>query len=199
MSLSTTSVNFNTPPLTVMPRIRSAQPTNCTQRFLFERSYEWSRLTQFGAGPMQGAPCRLKSIGEASSSSHVRKTKIPFFACSGVCRWTRVMAFLIDATPAHEFGNMKDPLPSITTMFPLSITPDTASKGLWTLAPWNVARLEMSPPPCRWGRTFTFSVHLHGPRIVVLSPSPLMVSDQHLAILLDSQLILLHWSQLHQS
>ena len=37
------------------------------------------------------------------------------------------MAFLTDATPAHEFGSVKDPLPSKTTMLPLSITPDTAS------------------------------------------------------------------------
>ena len=48
------------------------------------------------------------------------------------------MAFLTDATLAHEFGSMKDPLPSKTTMLPLSITPDTASKGLQTLAPRNV-------------------------------------------------------------
>ena len=66
-----------------------------------------------------------------------------------------VMVFLTDATPAHVFVSVKDPLPSKTTMLPLSITPDTASKGLRTLAPWSVIRLEMSPPPCSSVRTFT--------------------------------------------
>ena len=85
------------------------------------------------------------------------------------------MAFLTDTTPAHEFGNMKDPLPSKTTMLPLSITPDTASKGLRTLAPWNVTRLEMSPHRvARCGLLLSvlpgcLSFHLQGPRIVVLS------------------------------
>ena len=32
------------------------------------------------------------------------------------------MAFLTDATPAHVFVSMKDPLPSKTTMLPLSVT-----------------------------------------------------------------------------
>ena len=54
---------------------------------------------------------------------------------------TPVMAFLTDATPAHEFGNMKDPLPPKTTMLSLSITPDTASMRLRTMAPWCVTRL----------------------------------------------------------
>ena len=64
---------------------------------------------------------------------------------------------------------------------------DTASKGLRTLSPWNVARLEMSLPPCRSVRTVAvnsadcLSFHLQGPRIVVFSPSPWTVSDQHLA------------------
>ena len=142
------------PPLVPPPRICSAQITNCTQRFYFWRSYGWSRLTQPGARPFQGAPRRLKPVDVLSSGSHVRKTKTPFFACSGMRPWTPVMAFLTDATPAHEFGNMKDPLPSKTTMLSLSTTPDTASKGLRSLAPWNVTRLEMSPPPCRSVRTF---------------------------------------------
>ena len=92
------------------------------------------------------------------------------------------MTFLTDATPAHEFGSMKDPLPSKTTMLPLSLTPDTASKGLRTLAPWNVIRLEMSPPTVTFGANFyskfftdCLSFHLQGPRIVVLSLSPLTV------------------------
>ena len=58
--------------------------------------------------------------------------------------------------PQHtNFGNMKDPLPSKNHNVTLAIKPDTASKGLRTLAPWNVTRLEMSPPPCRSVRTFT--------------------------------------------
>ena len=59
----------------------------------------------------------------------------------------------LSATSA-QWPGLKDPLPSKTTMLPLSMIPDTASKGLRTLAPWN-ARLEMSPPPCCSVRTFT--------------------------------------------
>ena len=44
------------------------------------------------------------------------------------------MAFLTEATPANEFSSMKDPLPSKTTLLPLSITPDTASRDLRTFA-----------------------------------------------------------------
>ena len=69
-----------------------------------------------------------------------------------------VMAFLTEATPAHEFGSMKGPLPSNATMFLLSITHDPASRGLRTLARWNVIRLKMSPP-CR-------SVHRQSSQIV---------------------------------
>ena len=54
------------------------------------------------------------------------------------------MAILTDATPAHMFGNMKDPLVSKTTMLPSSITPYTARRGLGTVAPCNIIRLEMS-------------------------------------------------------
>ena len=112
------------------------------------------------------------------------------------------MAFLTGATPAPEVGSMKDPLPSKTTMLPLSITPDTASKDLRTFASRNVTRLEISPhrvvrcellpsilPDC-------LSFHLQGPRIVVLSLSPSTVSNQYLATRLDSQLILMHRGQL---
>ena len=77
------------------------------------------------------------------------------------------MACLTEATPAHEFGSMMDPLPSKKkTMLPVSITPDTASRGLRTLVPWNVTRLEMSPPPCRSVRTFT----VKSPRLSIFSP-----------------------------
>ena len=75
------------------------------------------------------------------------------------------MAFLTDATSAHVFGSMKHPLPSKTKMLPLSTTPDTASEGLRTLAPWSVIRLEMSPPPCRSVRTF-----VNSPRLSIFSP-----------------------------
>ena len=61
---------------------------------------------------------------------------------------------------------MKDPLPSKTTMLPLSITPDTASKGLRNLAPWNDTRLEMSLPPFRSVRTFAANSH----RLSIFSP-----------------------------
>ena len=61
---------------------------------------------------------------------------------------------------------MKDPLPSKTTMLPLSITPDTASKGLRALAPWSGTRLDMSPTPCRSVRTFT----VNSPRLSIFSP-----------------------------
>ena len=64
--------------------IRSAQLTDCTQFFFFQRSYGWSRLTQPGTRPFQGAFRRLKSGDGLSSSSHVRKTNTPFFACSGI-------------------------------------------------------------------------------------------------------------------
>ena len=53
-----------------------------------------------------------------------------------------------------EFGNMKDPLTSKTTMLPMSITPDTACKGFRTLDPWDVTRLEMSPPTVSFGANF---------------------------------------------
>ena len=76
------------------------------------------------------------------------------------------MVFLTDATPAHVFGSMKDPLPSKTTMLPLSLTTGTASKGLPTLAHWNVIPLEKSPPPCRSVRTFT----VDSPRLSIFSP-----------------------------
>ena len=137
--------------------IRSARLTKCTQFFFFQRSFVWSRLAQPGTRPFQGALRRLKSVDGMSSSSHVRKTNTPFFACSGMRPWTPVMAFLTEATPAHELGSVKDPLPSNTTMLPLSTTPDAASRGLRTLAAWNATRLEMSPPPCRSVRTFTVS------------------------------------------
>ena len=52
--------------------------------FFFERSDGWSRLTQPGARPIQGAPRRLKAVDEVSSGSHVRKRNTPFFACSGM-------------------------------------------------------------------------------------------------------------------
>ena len=112
------------------------------------------------------------------------------------------MAFLTDATPAHVLGSLKDPLSSKTTMLPLSITPDTASRGLRTLAPWNVTRLEIATHRVV-GCVLLLSIHpgwlsfhLQGPHIVVLSLNPLTVSDQHLANRQDSGLILLHWSQL---
>ena len=143
------------PRLWYLRGIRSAQLTNCTQFFSFQWSYGWSRLARSGTRSSQGALHRLKSVDGMSSGSHVRKTNTPFFACTGMRPGTPVMAFLTEATPTHELGSMKDPLPSKTTMLPLSITPDTASKGVRTLAPWSVTRLEMSPPPCRSVRTFT--------------------------------------------
>ena len=51
-------------------------------------------------------------------------------------------------------------------MLPLSITPDITSKGLRTLAPWSVIRLQMSPSPCRSVRTFTVNSH----RLSIFSP-----------------------------
>ena len=53
-------------------------------------------------------------------------------------------------------------------MLPLSISPDTASKGLRTLAPWNGTRLEMSPPPCCSVRTFTVNSH----KLSISPPGP---------------------------
>ena len=158
--------------------------------------------TQPGARPFQGAPRRLKSIDGMSSGSHVRKTNTPFFACSGVRPWTPVMAFLTEATPAHKFGSMKNPLPSKTTRLPLSVTPDTASRGLRTLdLGMSVELTCRTHRVVRYGLLLSFltdclSFQLQGPHIVVLSLSPLTVSEQHLVIRVDSQLILLHWSQL---
>ena len=73
------------------PRIRSAQFTKWTQFFFFQRSGGWSRLAQPGARPCQGALRRLKSVDGLSSGSHVRKTKTPFSACSGMRPCTPVM------------------------------------------------------------------------------------------------------------
>ena len=53
-------------------------------------------------------------------------------------------SLLTEATPTHWPGSIKDPVPSKTTMLPLSIIPETASKGFRTSAPWRVTRLEMS-------------------------------------------------------
>ena len=74
-------------------------------------------------------------------------------------------------------------------MLPLLITPDTASNGFQTLVSWSVTLCCTD-----FHRQFSQTVD-QGQRIVVLSLSPLMVSDEHLAIRPDSQLILLHWSQ----
>ena len=116
----------------------------------------------------------------------VRQT-LPFSDAAGCVLEPLVVAFLTEATPTHEPGSRKDPRPSKTTVLTSAITPDTASKGFPTSAPWNVTRLGMSPPPCCAVRTFTVKspnclcFHLQGPRIVVLSLSPLTVSIQHLA------------------
>ena len=57
----------------------------------------------------------------------------------------------------------------VSFVLPLSITCDTASKGFRTLVPWNVTRLEMSPPPCCSVRTFT----VHSPKLSNFSsPGP---------------------------
>ena len=153
-----------------------------------------------------------------STCRHVWRTlwrNHSWYLCSRIrsaqlTKWTQFLFFqrsygwsmLTDATLAHEIGSMKDSLPSKTTMLPLSITPDTASKGLRNLAPWNVTRLEMSPPPCQSVRTFT----VNSPSLSICSPpgptyrcpftEPLTVLKQHLTNRLDSQPILLHRSQL---
>ena len=102
------------------------------------------------------------------------------------------MAFLTDDTPAHEFGSMKDPLPSKTTMLlcqPL-LTLQAKACGNWLLGTSFGVRYELVLsilPDCQ-----TF--HLQGPRIVVLSLSPSTVLIQHVANRLDSQPVLLHRS-----
>ena len=65
-------------------------------------------------------------------------------------------------------------------------------KGLRTLAPWSVVRCELLQSILGDCESF----HLQGPRIVVLSLSPLTVSSQFLANRPDSPLILQHRSQL---
>ena len=64
--------------------------------------------------PFQEALRRLKSVDEASSGSLFCKRNTPFFRTH------------LDASTAF----LTDPLPSKTTMLPLSNTPDTASKRL---------------------------------------------------------------------
>ena len=108
-----------------------------------------SRPARPGVLPCQGASCRLKP------TCGVRMTNTPFFACNGMRLSTPAAAFLTMAAPGHVPDNMKDPLPSKTTMLPLSITPDTSSKGLRTLAPSNVIQLRISLPPCCLVLTFT--------------------------------------------
>ena len=50
--------------------------------FFFQRSYGWSRLTQPGTQPFEGANRRLKSVDGISPGSHVRKTP---FSHAAVC------------------------------------------------------------------------------------------------------------------
>ena len=91
------------------------------------------------------------------------------------------MALLTDATPAHEVASMKDAPPSKTTMLPLSslLTLQAKACGPWLLGMslgsrchhHRVVRCELLPsilPDC-------LAFHLQGPRIVVLSLSPLTV------------------------
>ena len=159
--------------------IRCAQLTDCSQFFstvlrVVQAHSAWYSALSRGFPPTEIRRRPVLKFPRPQDEDSI-------FACSGM-RCTPVIAFLTDATPAHEFGSMKDPLPSSkTTMLPLSITPDTASKGLRTLAPWNVIRLEMSPPPCVRCELLLsilqdcLSFQLQGPRIVVLSLSPLTV------------------------
>ena len=73
------------PPLVPLsPRFEVLSSSNGPNSFFFERPYGWSRLTQPGALPFRGARRRLKPVDGLSSGSHVRKTKTPFFACSGM-------------------------------------------------------------------------------------------------------------------
>ena len=60
-------------PWSLRSKIRSAQLANCTLRFFSKNGFTG------GARPVQGAPRRLKPVGEASSGSQVRKTNTPFF------------------------------------------------------------------------------------------------------------------------
>ena len=71
----------------------------------FQESLDIMRSSGFQGGNPSTGLC---------SGFHDRKTKTPFFACSGMRPWTPVMTFPTDVTPAHEFGSMKDPLPSKT-------------------------------------------------------------------------------------
>ena len=97
------------------------------------------------------------------------------------------MAFLTEATPPHEFGSFKDPRPSKSTMLPLSITLTLQAKACETWPLGITLGLRCRPHRVvRYGLLLSIlldclSFHLQGPRIVVLSLTPLTVSNRHLA------------------
>ena len=90
-------------PGTSDPGFEALSSPNGPNSFFFQRSHGWSRLVLPGGWSLPGSPRRLKPVDGWSSSSHVRKTNTPFLACSGMRPWTPEMAFLTEATPAHEF------------------------------------------------------------------------------------------------
>ena len=148
-------------------RIRSAQFTQWSQFFFFQRFYGWSRLTRPGARSFQrGSPpteTRRRFVLRFPRSQDKdfifrMQRYASLDSCDGLshrCHPSTRTSQYDGSTPIEDH-----------TMFPLSITPDTASKGLRTLAPWNVSRLEMSPPPCRSVRTFTVKSH----KLSIFSP-----------------------------
>ena len=66
------------------PRIRSAQPTDWTQFFLFQRSLRVVQAhSAWRSGFSRGSP-PIETRRRFVLKFHVRKTKTPFFACSGI-------------------------------------------------------------------------------------------------------------------
>ena len=173
-------------PRYLRPRIRSSQLTKWSQFFFFQRSYGWSRLILPGSLSLQGSPRRLKPVDGWSSGSHVCKTNTPFFACSGMRPWTPEMAFLTEATQHTSLAKGRihfHQIPQCCLCRSLQ-TLQAGVCGPWLLGMslgltcrlhrvvWSELLLSI-PTDCR-------SFYLQGPHIVVLSLSPLMVSNQHL-------------------
>ena len=152
----------------------TSQFSKWTQFFFCQRSYGWSMLTQPGTRLFQGG-----SLPTETRRRHVTRFPRPqgkMFHFSHA-----VTAFLT------EFGSIKDPLPSKTTMLPLSITPDTAKSRLADRGSLERHSARDVTPTVLFGANIDcqashiLSFHLQGPRIAVLSLSPSTVFIQHVA------------------
>ena len=102
---------------------------------------------------LSGARRRLKPVDGLSSVSHVRKTKTPFFACSGVPHGTRVWQY--EGSTSVEDHNVAFLDHSLHCKQTLADLGSKMSFGL-----------RCHPPPCRSVRT----VAVNNTRLSIFSP-----------------------------